>query len=138
MLYFFAACLLLSSQVSAQTIFKDYQDGRLYVKLKSYYNPKTGEAMVPNHKFDLNNLPFVNKVDSKFGVTHLGRAFNIDADEKLNSTLLLEFSNIGLVNELIETLKYDPFVEYIEKIPLDKLDLTPNDPQLASLWHLKS
>jgi serine protease len=134
--YFFAACLLLTSQVNAQKIYKDYQDGKLYVKLKSYYNPKTGEAMVPNYKFDLNNLPFVNKVDNKFGVTHLGRAFNIDADEKLNSTLLLEFSNIGLVNELIETLKYDPFVEYIEKIPLDKLDLTPNDPQLASLWHL--
>jgi PKD repeat protein len=133
---FLAAVLIFSYGTNAQKIYKDYQDGALYVKLKSYYNPKTREAMVPNYKFDLNNLPFVNKVDSKFGITHFGRAFNIDAGEKLNSTMVLEFANAALVDELIASLKYDPFVEYAEKVPLNKIDLTPNDPQLSSLWHL--
>ncbi len=124
------------SPVFAQTVYKDYQDGRVYVKLKSYYNPKTGEAMIPNYRFDANNLPFVNIPDKKFGITRLERAFKIDAGEKLNSTLVLEFSNASLVDALIDALKYDPFVEYVEKIPLDRLFLTPNDPERPGQWHL--
>lgn len=124
------------SPVFAQTVYKDYQDGRVYVKLKSYYNPKTGEALVPNYRFDATNLPFVNNPAKKFGITKLERAFKIDAGEKLNSTLVLEFSNASLVDALIDALKYDPFVEYVEKIPLDRLFLTPNDPQRPGQWHL--
>jgi serine protease len=119
-----------------QKVYKDYQDGRIYVKLKSYFNPKTGERIIPAYKWDLKNLPFYYQPAAKFQVSALNRAFQVDANEKLNSTLVLEFKNINQVDELIATLQKDPLVDYAEKIPLDKLHLTPNDPQLINQWHL--
>lgn len=119
-----------------QKVYKDYQDGRIYVKLKSYFNPKTGERIIPAYKWDLKNLPFYYQPAAKFQVSALNRAFQVDANEKLNSTLVLEFKNINQVDELIAILQKDPLVDYAEKIPLVKLHLTPNDPELPDQWHL--
>lgn len=132
----FLAFFLMFSASFGQTVYKDYQDGRIYVKLKSWFNPKTGERILPGYKWDLQNLPFRNQPGQEFQVSALNRAFNMDAGEKLNSTLVLEFKNAARVDDLIALLKQDPFVEYAEKIPLVKLHLTPNDPQLPNQWHL--
>lgn len=128
--------LLMLGGAFGQKVYKDYQDGRIYVKLKAYFNPKTGERILPGYKWDLENLPFYTQPGAKYQISALSRAFLVDANEKLNSTLVLEFKNINLVDELIENLQKDRFVEYAEKIPLDKLHLTPNDPQLPNQWHL--
>jgi PKD repeat protein len=127
---------LMLGGVFGQKVYKDYQDGRIYVKLKSWFNPKTGERILPAHKWDLKNLPFYNQPGAQFQITKLKRAFEVDANEKLNSTLVLEFKSISMVDQLIATLEKDPLVDYAEKIPLDKLHLTPNDPQLPNQWHL--
>jgi len=119
-----------------QKVYQDYQDGRIYVKLKSHFNPKTGERILPAYKWDLENLPFYTQPRAKFQISGLNRAFQVDANEKLNSTLILEFKNINQVDELIANLEKDPLVEYAEKIPIDRLHLTPNDPQLINQWHL--
>jgi subtilisin family serine protease len=136
-LLFLTALMMLGGMAVSQKIYNDYVDGILWVKLKAYHNIKTGEVALPNYKFDMQNLPFYKKIDGKkYGITRFGRAFNIDANEKLNSTYALEFSNSAMVNELIDVLRDDPFVEYAEKVPLDRKSLTPNDIQFANQWHL--
>lgn len=132
----FLTFFLMLGAAFGQKVYKDYQDGRIYVKLKSYFNPKTGERILPGHKWDIEHLPFYNKPAAKYQISSLTQAFLVDANEKLNSTLVLEFKNISGVDELIATLEKDPLVDYAEKIPIDKLHLTPNDPQLINQWHL--
>lgn len=127
--------LLFAGQSIGQKVYKNYQDGRLYIKLKSYVNRKTGEAFLSG-KITQDKLPFFQQPDPKFGITQIKPAFKGDAGEKLNSTMILEFKNIGLVEELIKSLQYDPLVEYAEKVPLDRLFLEPNDPQYTSQYHL--
>lgn len=128
--------LLWAGGTFSQTVYPDYVDGKIYVKLKSSYISKSGEAIVPNHQYDLKALPFYQKIDGDFGISAIGKAFAIDAGEKLNNTLKLEFSNYSRVNELIAQLQADPLVEYAEKVPLDKFDLVPNDVRYATQWHL--
>lgn len=133
---FLLSICILESNLKAQKIFSEYHDGLLYIKLKSSYHPKTRLATAPNYKYDINKLPFKTKLDPKFGISKFGNAFEIEADEKLNSTMVMEFKNIHLVEELIATLQNDPHIDYIEKVPIVKTHLTPNDPLILNQWHI--
>ena len=87
---FFLFCIIYAD---AQRVYRDYQIGKVYLKLKTYYNPKTREAIVPNYKFDLKNLPFYKQPPvARFGITKFGRGFTIDANDQLNSIMVLEFN----------------------------------------------
>lgn len=129
---------LLAGQLMAQNVYKDYQDGRIYVKLKNNVNLKTGEVLSPGISFSRDNLPFENTPASVYGISKVERAFQGDVGDKLNSVLVVEFDNAALADQLIAQLQNDRFVEYAEKIPLDRRIFTPNDPQLGSQWSLNT
>lgn len=131
-----ATFLLLVSPAFSQGNSGDYQEGRIWVKFKSLKHPKTGEPLIKGSTIDVASLPFFYQPDKKFGINKMEKAFRTDAGEKLNSTFAVTFSNIQQVDELIETLSRDPYVEYAEKIPLDRYDLTPNDTQFPNQWYL--
>lgn len=114
----------------------DFQEGRLYVRLKPNVNAKTGEIIPAELSYDKNALPLANKLSPRFRVKSMGRAFRDFASHKLNATTVLTFESTGLVDELIAELKKDPNVELVEKIPADKKHLVPNDPSYNSQWHL--
>ncbi|TAD85249.1 MAG: PKD domain-containing protein [Bacteroidetes bacterium] len=122
---------------NGQTVYKDYVDGKIYVKLRTSYISKTGEAVAPNYNYSVRDLQLDNKLMTAYGIKKVERAFKVNGGEKLNSTLMLEFSNFGAVNDVIAGLEKDPSIEYAEKVPLDKLCLVPNDPRYASQWHLE-
>lgn len=136
LLFILATFLFFNSGAIAQNYYKDFQDGRLWVKFKYLNNPKTGEPIINSQNIELENLPFINKPDKKYGISKMAKAFRTDAGEKLNSTFVVAFNNIQLVDELIETLSRDPNVEYAERIPLDRFDLSPNDNQFPNQWYL--
>lgn len=131
-----AAVLLFASPAFTQGNGSDYQEGRIYVRLKPNVNAKTGEIIPAPLSFDKGNLPFANKLNEKFRIKSMGRAFRDLANHKLNATTVLEFDRADLTNELIATLKKDPMVELVERIPQDRTFLTPNDPSLANQWFL--
>jgi len=128
--------LLWAGGTFSQTVYPDYVDGKIYVKLKSSYISKSGEAIVPTYNFGLKNLAIGEKLKNAFGIKSLARAFAVDAGEKLNNTLLLEFTNYSSVESIIQELSKNQDIEYAEKIPLDKTTLVPNDPQYNVQWHL--
>lgn len=130
------ALLQLTSPAFSQGNSGDYQEGRIYVRLKANVNAKTGEIIPAPLSFENGNLPFANKLNEKFKIKSMGRAFRDLASHKLNATTVLEFDRADLTSELIATLKRDPMVELVERIPQDRTLLTPNDPSLASQWHL--
>ena len=131
-----AMLLLLVSPAFSQGNSGDYQEGRIYVRLKPNIIHKTGEIIPAPLVFNTNELPFANKLNEKFKIKSMGRAFRDLASHKLNATTVLEFDRTDLTNELIATLKRDPMVELVERIPQDTRDLVPNDPSLGSQWHL--
>jgi subtilisin family serine protease len=128
--------LLAVSPAFTQGNNNDYQEGRIYVRLKPNIIAKTGEIIPAPLSFNLNQLPFANKLSDKYKIKRMGRAFGELASHKLNATTVLEFERTDLTNELIATLKKDPMVELVERIPQDRRFLTPNDPSLANQWFL--
>ena len=131
-----ASLLLFASPAFSQGNSGDYQEGRVYVRLKPNIIQKTGEVIPAPLRFNTNQLPFANKLSDKFKIKRMGRAFTELANHKLNATTVLEFDRADLTNELIATLKKDPMVELVERIPQDRTFLTPNDPSLANQWFL--
>ncbi|HSK11951.1 MAG TPA: S8 family serine peptidase, partial [Phnomibacter sp.] len=128
--------LLTGTLAWGQTIHPDYVDGQLYVRLKSAKNPKTGKDIHPSERFDRANHPFNTFLAEKFRVKPFGRAFRENASPKLNATLLFEFENFAAVDEIMRELKKDKNVELVEKVPLIKRSLVPNDPSFANQWAL--
>jgi serine protease len=120
-----------------QKINKDFADGVLLVRLTHYYNIKTGEGKVPNIADKSGNLPFDLINPKTYGIKSFKRAFTSDGGPKLNATMLLEFENHKLIDQLINEIRLSPVVELVEKVPMAEWHLEPNDPEFFSLWHLQ-
>jgi subtilisin family serine protease len=129
----------------SQTAYKDYQDGKIWIRLK---NDKvlTQRATIKNgaEKIDLNNLklatmPFFRSIFTSHSVTRLAQPFpKAFSSDDLMHTYLIEFSDFSNVDAFISELKESNAVEYAEKVPLNKITLTPNDPfyNSSQMWGL--
>ncbi len=121
----------------AQTGAGDYVEGKIYIRLKSDINPKTGKPIGPDQVFDVENLPFQTKPSAVFGVTKMQRAFRENASPKLNATMVMHFENNARVNELMKELEKDNYIELVERIPVNYSHVTPNDSQFPNQWYLE-
>ncbi len=123
-------CLCITA-ANAQTVYRYQVDGEVYVKF-------TKAALKEVSKDNPNNIPVsklasVNKILTKYGVTRAYKPFyQADDDEKLPYILKFEFSQITKVDAFINELKTAPGVEYAEKVNLNKVDITPNDPTFGT------
>ena len=130
-------------QVTAQTINPDFRDGMLYVK---FVNDFPLDKIAPNTevqtKISNNQFSFLEDVFKKYEVISIHRPFTIYENPKLLRILQIEFSKINEIENFIEELKRYKEIEYAEKIPIDRLCWTPNDPLYGSIsggnmkWHL--
>ncbi len=135
--YFILAigCSLLSLTTLAQSVYKDYTDGEIYVKFKTgtlkLLKAANPQAIAPTL------LPAFESSFAKVGVTKIEKPFyQANDDVTLQHILKIKFTDFSKVDAFIETLKLNASVEYAEKVPLTRTTLTPNDPQLGSQWHL--
>lgn len=127
--------LLFSAVVTAQTVHPDYQDGKIWFKVKDNYNTAT---LTQNHPYDLPvaSLPFLANMHA-YELTALSRPFHAAKNSNtLQRTYLLEFADYAHVDDIIASLKQSGAVDYAERVPLDRPTLTPNDPSYSSQWHL--
>jgi len=122
--------ILFAFSVNAQTFSKDYQDGKLYLKYKDT-RPVTFSVNSDN-SVDINTVPEILRNISGFTVKDLSRPFYINNDGKLLRTLMLEVGEYNQIETLISRLSKEPALEYVEKVPMDYIDLVPND----SLYNL--
>ena len=119
--------LFCSTVFFGQTVFKDYADGRVYVKFsKSFLKPVAHEN--PDN-LPLDKLGALTGVITKYGITRAYKPFYRAMDDQILPYILrLEFSDKSKVNALIDELHQINGVEYAEKVPLMKTDILPNDP----------
>ncbi|MBE9481448.1 MAG: S8 family serine peptidase [Bacteroidetes bacterium] len=110
---------------AAQTFYKDYQDGKIYVKFK---NDVTVNIPVNNDRsVNLYNAPFLNEIRANYDITALSRPYDLNNDFKLLRTFLIEFSGFDKVDEIITELEQNTDFEYVEKVPYYTIDFHPND-----------
>lgn len=137
------ALLLLTSLGSfAQIYNSDFQDGKLYLKLKDT-EPVTFIVNADNN-VDINSVPFIKELAEEFNITALSRPYYLNNDHQLLRTLMLEIGDYSQIENVISRLSREEVLEYVEKVPLDRIMYTPND-SLYNLyngpqnwnWHLE-
>ncbi|MFW6019423.1 MAG: S8 family serine peptidase [Bacteroidales bacterium] len=115
-----AASLFTLLSSSAQTIYSDYKDGKLYVILEKEHIATSQDP-----------IAFLDTLNLSVKVTSSSQPFTIDSDT-LSRTWEISFKPADQVDELLRELIQLPQVEYAERIPLTKTFLTPNDPFYTS------
>lgn len=114
-----------SIDLVAQTFDRNYQDGRLYFKYKDNVNVninvRSDNSVAPEE------IPFINSLRSEYTISKLERPFDLNQDSKLLRTFMIEIDDYSRIDELLNELKYQPDLEYVEKVPMDYISYVPND-----------
>ena len=129
-----AICFAMTS--FAQGNNQTYQDGRIWFRLKSDYKVNKSLTEDPNN-LPIATIPFLPGIAKNHVVTNLSRPFHAAQNSpELQRTYLLEFSDYGNVAAIISEIDATNSIDYVERVPMDYTDLTPNDPSYSSMWHL--
>lgn len=125
---------------NAQTISEEYQDGVIYFKLD--YSKDVKFKVNEDLSVDINEFPELKEIFKKYGITSLTRPFYLFDNIDLLNTIRAEFKEIQAVEALINDLNKKEIIEFAEKVPLEKVLWTPNDPYYAIIsgknfkWYL--
>lgn len=120
--------------INAQTISPDYYDGEIYIKLKE------GEKIYGQpgqHSYvSVRDIPFLQSFVKKYGIEKARLPFHWSTSEVLKQVYQVSFTNISLVEELLNEIQRLPVVEYAERIPIYRTCYTPDDSKYSTQWHL--
>ncbi len=133
-------CLIALSVIKAQNVDPNYQDGVIYFKID--YNKDITFKVNEDLTVDLTAFPTLYTIFKTYKVTSLTRPFYLFGNKDLLNTIRAEFTNIKEVDNLIEALNAEDIIVFAEKVPLNKVLWTPNDPYYGTVnggnfkWHL--
>jgi Subtilase family len=138
--YYFLCLFLLflgsQRQVLAQKINPNYVDGAVYLKVraldKSAINKITTETDIKTE------LPFLSRFTARFTVLQARQPFYFSTNSNLKRVYRLTLENPALVEKFIDGLGKDIAVEYVEKVPLMKISVVPNDPFISTQYSLST
>lgn len=135
-LFIFAAFSCLHAQQERP----QWQDGKIWVKVKADY-PRyqhisfDGTVLDDPDNLPLNTLAFLEKYIADYRIVKLARPFHTAKNfEPLENLYQIDFQNVASTDVLLKVLSAEPAVEYVEKVPLYYLDVTPNDPYYNSSY----
>jgi serine protease len=131
------ATFFISTFSDAQTVHPDYQDGKIYLKIKdnSDFIFRSMDEVQANKRF--RDLYYIF---NQYQVTKSGRPFLVLNTPIFERTYKLEFQNPSQVYDLIKELERLDYVEYAERVELLRIALTPNDPAISQnlAYHLSN
>ncbi|MDT8411443.1 MAG: S8 family serine peptidase [Vicingaceae bacterium] len=140
--------LLFTVSVSySQTIYEDYQDGKIWFKIKKsekhfIVKQATREGNIitnDDENMKLSSMPFLRNVFVNHTIKRLSRPFpKAYSSQDLLNTYLIEFDDIENIEAFINELEASGGVDYAEKVPLYKTTYTPNDQlhNTTNMWGL--
>lgn len=124
-----------SANLYSQKVEKEYFDGEIYVKYNNDFAVDfSNEYVEPQSLVGLNK-----ELVAEYGITQARFSFNKIPDVKLQRTVRIKFSTIDKAESLIKHFEQLPYIEYAEKIPIDRPTYTPNDfgqNNVGDIWHL--
>lgn len=116
-------CIAIPYSISAQTVYPDYNDGQIYIKIKNAY--PLGKPVSDN--IPVEQVSFLNKVAAKYGITKVRRPYRLIKSMDVSQVYKVHFTQFAKVDEFMKEVMQDATVEYAERVPLLKTTLTPND-----------
>jgi len=116
---------LISLTGNGQTWSRDFTDGKVYFKFKDQV--QVDIPVNSDRSVNLENAQFLNTIRQQFDITGLSRPFDLNNDSKLLRTFELDFSQFDKIEKIMTELAKNPDFEYIEKVPLPRIDFVPND-----------
>lgn len=117
--------LLISASAWAQTFQRDYQDGRLYFKFKD--NASLNFSVRGDNSVALDAIPFIQQLGEQYRLKSLVRPFDLNNDDKLMRTFMLEIEDFTRIQEVLQKLSLEQELEYVEQVPMDYIGYVPND-----------
>lgn len=117
-----------------QSIDPDYIDGEFYIKLKKVDTKsfsKTSSSVNTSKE-----LPFLSNIASSISVASAERSFYFSNSELLQSVYRVKIDNPKKGLDFMNSVEQDDNVEYIERVPLMKTSIIPNDPSRTSQYAL--
>jgi len=127
---------LITFCISAQSVYKDYVDGKVYIRVLNQYNPAFNKGTDLNH-IPLDQISFLEKIATFYGIKNISKPFfQAKNSDELNRTYEIQFSNVAAVISLMSDIEKTGMVDYAERVPLMRTGYTPNDPSLGTQWHL--
>lgn len=146
--YLFALCavaisICLATPVQSQTIYPDYVDGMVWVKLAPNAVQNQSASFISKEETDYRNIPvsqvpFLDQLAQSVDFTLVERPYHHVADFGLDRIYRLTFSDPAQIDYVIRELNALKAVEYAEKVELLRKTLTPNDPDfnMSDQWCL--
>ena len=128
---FVIGLILLCNTTFGQKIDKNFIDGEIYIKVKQ--KPQSNSTKQVNFSTE---LFFLQKFSSEFKLDETKKSFFTKESESLQKIYRLKVAKPDKIDALIEKLKNDDAIEYIEKVPLRQIIATPNDPNIGTQWSL--
>lgn len=115
-------CLMIVSGLLSGTAFgqDEYVEGALYVKLK----PGTVQyTKSPNRNYPVSNLLSSKRSSliSCYAIKKYAYSMHLFDSEYLDNVFRIEFDSIRLTQQLIDELKKDDKIEFIEKVPMQTI-----------------
>ena len=125
---------ILALAVNAQNYNTAYTDGQVFLKFKDNVQANIEVNTDRSVNMDQPAAAFLKNIRKNFSITGMQRPFDLNNDSKLLRTYLLEFATFSDIEEIIAELSKNPDIEYVEKIPVSRIEYVPND----SLYNLPS
>lgn len=137
------SAVFLAFSMQAQTVYADYVDGMVWVKVNPDAQLQKTISLNGNGNYDrynlsLNDAPFLADLSKEVNFTKIERPFEHVKEQGLNRIFRLTFDNPTQVDYVMEELNRLPSIEYAERVELLKTTLTPNDPDFnpGDQWSL--
>jgi PKD repeat protein len=126
-LTFALGLLILALGVNAQTYDYHYTDGQIYFKFKDNIQPNIEVNTDRTVNMDQPAAAFLNNIRQSYNIIGLQRPFDLNNDPKLLRTFRLDFATPSDIEEIMAQLDQNIDLEYVEKVPLDRIEYVPND-----------
>ena len=125
------ACLFIIGTNYSQKVNRWFQDGKVIFELSSTQKMfKTIDAFVPKE-----HLPLSQEILAEFGIISIKQLHPGISDPHLLRTYEIEFEKIEKVEQLIQSVRKNIEVAYVEKKELHESFFTPNDTYFANSFN---
>ncbi len=116
---------VISMTAISQTLYRDYIDGRVYLKFKDQV--QVNIPVNSDGSINMDNAPFLDALRQQFDITGITRPYDLNNDPKLLRTFELSFSQFDKIEKIKEKLAENTDLEYVENVPMYYIDYVPND-----------
>ncbi|QQS27786.1 MAG: S8 family serine peptidase [Sphingobacteriales bacterium] len=125
-----------NTSLYSQTVYPEFWDGKIFFKIS-----EKSDLHLPDFEggvSDITQYPKLSRLINEYKIQRIFRPFVKLKTPVFDQTYQIEFVQANNIETLIRELKKFDWIEYAEKVPLERTGLIPNDPYITNntQWHI--